>query len=73
MLYRMYHTICTKKNFKIELLDYQAGDEAGIKSVTMMIKGDYAYGYLKAERGVHDLSVFLHLIQMPEDIHLLHL
>ena len=55
MLYRMYQRYATKKRFKIEVLDYQAGDEAGIKSVTMLIKGPFAYGYLKAERGVHRL------------------
>lgn len=55
MLYRMYTRFCQKKGFKISVLDYQAGDEAGIKSVTMSIKGPYAYGLLKGERGVHRL------------------
>lgn len=55
MLYRMYTRYCEKKNFKIELLDYQAGEEAGIKSVSFKVKGDYAYGYLKNEKGVHRL------------------
>ena len=55
MLYRMYTRFCQKKGFKVEVMDYQAGDEAGIKSVTISIKGDYAYGLLKAERGVHRL------------------
>ena len=55
MLYRMYARYAQKKRFKVEVLDYQAGDEAGIKSVTLLIKGAYAYGYLKAERGVHRL------------------
>ncbi|MBN2300460.1 MAG: peptide chain release factor 2 [Acholeplasmataceae bacterium] len=55
MLYRMYTRYAQKKRYKIEVLDYQAGDEAGIKSVTMLVKGPYAYGYLKAERGVHRL------------------
>ncbi|EUJ18151.1 peptide chain release factor 2 [Listeria aquatica FSL S10-1188] len=44
-----------KKGFKVETLDYQAGDEAGIKSVTLLIKGHNAYGYFKAEKGVHRL------------------
>ena len=55
MLYRMYTRYCEKKNFKIELLDYQPGEEAGIKSVSFKVKGEYAYGYLKNEKGVHRL------------------
>lgn len=55
MLYRMYTRWCEKKQYKVELLDYQAGDEAGIKSVSMKIKGNNAYGYLKNEKGVHRL------------------
>lgn len=55
MLYRMYSRWCEKKNYKVELIDYQNGDEAGIKSVSMMIKGTNAYGYLKTEKGVHRL------------------
>ena len=55
MLYRMYARYAQKRRFKVEVLDYQSGDEAGIKSVTLLIKGAYAYGYLKAERGVHRL------------------
>ena len=55
MLYRMYTRYAEKKGYKIELLDYQAGDEAGIKSVSFKIKGENAYGYLKSERGVHRL------------------
>ena len=55
LLYRMYSRYAQKKRFKVEVLDYQAGEEAGIKSVTLLIKGAYAYGYLKAERGVHRL------------------
>lgn len=55
MLHRMYLRFCAKNNFKVRTLDFQAGDEAGIKSVTLEIKGKYAYGLLKSERGVHRL------------------
>lgn len=55
MLYRMYTRWAEKQGFKISVLDYQAGDEAGIKSVTFLVEGDMAYGYLKAEKGVHRL------------------
>lgn len=55
MLYRMYTRWCEKKNYKIELLDYQDGEEAGIKSASLRIKGTNAYGYLKNEKGVHRL------------------
>jgi peptide chain release factor 2 len=55
MLYRMYVRWCERHGMKVEVLDYLAGEEAGIKSVTLMVQGPYAYGYLKAERGVHRL------------------
>ncbi|WP_404454277.1 peptide chain release factor 2 [Virgibacillus necropolis] len=55
MLLRMYQRWAEAKNFKVETLDYLPGDEAGIKSVTLNIKGHNAYGYLKAEKGVHRL------------------
>ncbi|PZD97854.1 peptide chain release factor 2 [Paenibacillus sambharensis] len=55
MLYRMYTRWAEKRGFKVEVLDYLPGDEAGIKSVTIMVKGYNAYGYLKAEKGVHRL------------------
>ncbi|WP_270166190.1 peptide chain release factor 2 [Paenibacillus sp. SYP-B4298] len=55
MLYRMYTRWVEKRGFKYEILDYQDGDEAGIKSATILIKGYNAYGYLKAEKGVHRL------------------
>lgn len=55
MLHRMYTRWSDKKGFTVETLDFQAGDEAGIKSVTLLIKGLNAYGYLRSERGVHRL------------------
>lgn len=55
MLFRMYQMYADNLGFEIEVLDFQAGDEAGIKSVMFVVKGAYAYGYLKAERGVHRL------------------
>ena len=55
MLYRMYTRWCEKNGYKYEELDKQAGEEVGIKSVTILVKGEYAYGYLKAEKGVHRL------------------
>ena len=55
MLYRMYTRWCEKSNKKIELLDYQDGEEAGIKSVSFIVHGLNSYGYLKNEKGVHRL------------------
>ena len=55
MLFRMYNKWCNKKNYKFEIIDKQDGDEAGIKSVSVIIKGINAYGYLKCEKGVHRL------------------
>ncbi len=55
MLFRMYSRYVEKKGFEKEILDFQPGDEAGIKSVTMLVKGNFAYGLLKAENGVHRL------------------
>jgi peptide chain release factor 2 len=55
MLYRMYTRYAENHGFKVKVLDYQEGDEAGIKSVSFLVEGDRAYGYLKAERGVHRL------------------
>lgn len=55
MLYRMYTRWAEKSGYKVEVLDYLPGDEAGIKSVTIGISGYNAYGYLKAEKGVHRL------------------
>jgi len=55
MLYRMYLRWAEKKDFKIEILDYQTGDEAGIKDVSFIVSGINAYGYLKTENGIHRL------------------
>lgn len=55
MLYRMFTRYAERKEFKTQILDYQAGEEAGIKSVSLLISGPYAYGLLKSERGVHRL------------------
>lgn len=55
MLLRMYTRWAEKKGFKVDILDYLPGEEAGIKSVTLKVSGEYAYGYLKAEKGIHRL------------------
>ena len=55
MLYRMYERYCDKHDFKYTVLDYQEGDEAGIKSASLLVKGPFAYGYLKCEKGIHRL------------------
>ncbi len=55
MLYRMYTRWCESKGYKIDIIDYQNGEEAGIKSVSIMIHGINAYGFLKCEKGVHRL------------------
>jgi peptide chain release factor 2 len=55
MLFRMYNRWAERHNYSVELIDYQPGDEAGLKSATMEIGGDYVYGFLKAESGVHRL------------------
>lgn len=55
MLYRMYLRWAERRGFKVELLDYQDGEEAGIKGVAFIIKGENAYGYMKSENGVHRL------------------
>lgn len=55
MLFRMYSRWVEQKGYKAEIIDFQPGDEAGIKSVTFTADGKYAYGYLKAEKGVHRL------------------
>ena len=55
MLFRMYYRWGEKKGFEVNVVDYTPGDEAGIKSATMLVKGDYAFGLLKCERGIHRL------------------
>jgi peptide chain release factor 2 len=55
MLFRMYNRWAERREFEAELMDYQPGEEAGLKSATIEIKGDYAFGFLKSESGVHRL------------------
>lgn len=55
MLYRMYIRYAEKKGYKVSVLDYQEGEEAGIKSATILVEGEKAYGSLKGEKGVHRL------------------
>ena len=55
MLLRMYLRYCERKGWRTEITDYQAGDEAGVKGVTFSVTGEQAYGYLKAEAGIHRL------------------
>ena len=55
ILLRMYLRWCDRRGYRKEILDYQPGEEAGVKSVTFNVAGDYAYGYLKAEAGIHRL------------------
>lgn len=55
ILFRMYSRYCERQGFDVEVMDFQPGDEAGIKSISMKISGPHAYGYMKVERGVHRL------------------
>ena len=55
MLYRMYSRWCEKQGYKVAITNWLNGDDAGIKSVTMQVEGEYAFGYLKSENGVHRL------------------
>lgn len=55
MLFRMYQRFCQANGYKVEVIAYEPGEDAGIKSATLSIKGEYAYGYFKGEAGVHRL------------------
>lgn len=55
MLFRMYTRWAQRKGHKVDVIDYLAGEEAGVKNVTILVKGDYAFGYLRSESGVHRL------------------
>ncbi len=55
MLFRMYRMYCEDSGYELEVIDSQAGEEAGLKSITFAVRGAYAYGYLKGERGIHRL------------------
>ena len=71
MLMRMYLMWGEKQGYKIRELNFQEGDVAGIKTVTLEFEGDFAFGYLKGENGVHRLVRISHLIVMPSVTHLL--
>ena len=71
MLLRMYRMYGEKQGWKVTELDFQEGDGAGIKTATLQFDGPFAYGFLKAESGVHRLVRFLRLIVMQEGILLL--
>ncbi len=68
MLMRMYLRWGEQNDFKMNILDMLEGDGAGIKSVSIEVQGEFAYGYLKAENGVHRLVGFLRLMRIKEDI-----
>lgn len=55
MLHRMYTRYCERRGWEVELADYTEGEEAGLKSCSFLVRGEYAYGFLKAEAGVHRL------------------
>ena len=71
MLRRMYLKWFDKKNFKYEIISEHKGEEAGIKSSIVKVDGDYLYGLMKAESGVHRLVEYLHLIVAQEDTQVL--
>ena len=73
MLLRMYSRWAESKNFKFQIIDQSIGDEAGLKSVTIKIDGDKAYGWLKLENGVHRLVRISPLTHNQEDTQVLHL
>ena len=68
MLRRMYLKWFDKKSFKYEIISEHKGEEAGIKSSTLKVNGEYLYGLMKRESGVHRLVRFLHLTVELEDI-----
>ena len=70
-LRRMYMKWFDKKKFKYEIISEHKGEEAGIKSSTVKVEGDYLYGLMKSESGVHRLVRFLHLIVELEDTQVL--
>lgn len=70
MLLRMYTRWAASHNFKVETVDYQAGDEAGIKSVTLLISGHNAYGYLRSEKGFIVLFGFRRSMRLVGATHL---
>ena len=71
MIYRMYLRWCDLRNYKYEIIDYQEGEEVGIKSVSLLVKGLYAYGYLNVKKVFIDLLDFLLLMQIIRGILLL--
>ena len=73
MLYRMYLRWCNLKNYKVSELDFMEGDSVGVKSVTFLVEGINAYGYLKSEKVFIDLLEFHLLMPTKKDILLLHL
>lgn len=72
MLLRMYTRWCEKQGYTVETIDLIPGEEAGIKSVTLKVIGEYAYGYLKAERVFIDWLEYLLIMQMEKGKHHLH-
>ena len=69
MLFRMYKRWIEKEDLKFEIIDFQPGEEAGVKDVTFEVNGDYAFGLLKAEAGVHRMVRLSPLIPIIDAIH----